>query len=170
MHLAVCTFSIDGLLVEDFVPLKAKKKDDFSAFEEWLRCDGKWGEVKEWLAGIDFPFGMPVEAIEHFGWLVNAPNLQTWQAYMSRIETDYKDAGAFRQCIEGWRHPTRTNERGQPIRIRKQRLTDKLARSGSPMNYFPPPVCPMFFRGAKGYLMHRPILASNPFARPIRLG
>jgi len=149
LFLAVCKLLGDTLEVEQLVPLNAERNDaTFNPFRKWLQGSGEWANPGEWVAGIDFPFGMPVEAIERYGWLANERASQTWTTYIAHIKVEY-DKESFRQCIEGWRHPTRTNAKGNPVRVRKHRLTDRLAKSGSPMNYYPPPVCPMFFQGSR---------------------
>jgi hypothetical protein len=148
LTLVECNFDGECLAVERMTFLNGTKAGDFTGFEEWLRCEGAWAGEKEWVAAIDFPFGMPIEAIEHFGWLSGGAN-QSWDNYVRSLHHNCESAESFRACIEGWRHASRTNENGEPIRIRKQRLVDRLANSGSPMNYFPPPVCPMFYQGGK---------------------
>lgn len=149
LYLAVCTLTGDTLAIERLVPLNAVRKEaGFDPFREWLHGAGEWAEPGAWVAGLDFPFGMPVEAVERFGWLDARAVTQTWADYVGHIKATY-DKQSFRECIEGWRHPTRKNSKGEPVRIRRQRLVDKLAKSGSPMNYFPPPVCPMSFEGAR---------------------
>lgn len=149
LFLAVCELQGDTLKIERLVQLNAEKKDATSnPFKEWLKGSGEWANQGKWVAGIDFPFGMPIEAIERFGWLTTEQKAQSWTAYIGHIKEEY-DKDSFRQCIEGWRHPTRTNDKGDPVRVRKLRLTDRLAKSGSPMNYFPPPVCPTFFEGSR---------------------
>ena len=45
----------------------------FDQFEDFLGSDG------EWIAGIDFPFGLPRKFIENIGW----PN--SWEAYVSYV-------------------------------------------------------------------------------------
>jgi hypothetical protein len=149
LTLAVC--SLDGvtLKVERLERLESKKDGDFVQFENWLNGKGKWSEEKQWVAGIDFPFGMPIETVNHFCWFSDPSQEQSWKAYMKQITHMYSTPYDFRECIEGWRHTAKLGKSGDPMRVRISRLTDKLANSGSPMNYFPPPVCPMFYQGAR---------------------
>jgi hypothetical protein len=150
LTLAECALSVSVLTVENLIPLDSKSSGDFTPFENWLNGIGAWEKEDCWIAGLDFPFGMPIEAIEHFEWLSGESSEQSWEEYLRNLyQAD--DPEQFRMLIEGWRHSTRKskNKKKTPIRVRKQRLTDKLAISGSPMNYFPPPVCPMFFQGVQ---------------------
>jgi hypothetical protein len=147
LTLAVCSLEGECLTVDRLEKIKVRKAGDFSQFEDWLHGRNKWSEETTWIAGLDFPFGMPVAALDHFNWCSRSG--QSWTVYMNRIAQDYPDSGVFRKCIEGWRHSSRVNDAGEPVRVRISRLTDKLANSGSPMNYFPPPVCPMFYEGAR---------------------
>lgn len=148
LTLAECTFEQNVLSIDNLRLLDSKTKGDFTTFEDWLNGTGIWANENDWIAGLDFPFGMPIEAIEHFRWISPDSIKQSWE---DCIETLFLTSTSkeFRKLIEGWRNPTRKNSKGEPLRIRKQRLTDKLANSGSPMNYFPPPVCPMFFQGVQ---------------------
>jgi hypothetical protein len=41
---------------------RLEKLDSLVAFAQWLR------EPREWIAGFDFPFGLPRELVEHLGW------------------------------------------------------------------------------------------------------
>lgn len=148
LTLAVCELSQKRLIVERLVELRSNKKGDFTSFENWITGTGEWSGEKQWIAGIDFPFGMPVEAIEHFGWLANSTE-QTWTSCLTELFKSNLDLQLFRELVEGWRHSSKQNKKGELVRVRKLRLTDKLAVSGSPMNFFPPPVCPMFFQGAQ---------------------
>jgi len=150
LTLADCDLNSDVLTVQHLHPLRSNKAGDFTSFESWLSGYGDW-TVNEWVAGLDFPFGMAIEAIEHFGWCPTESPNPTWEEYLEVLyETDNQKE--FRKIIEGWRHTSKKNKKGDFVRVRRPRLTDKLANSGTPMNFHPPTVCPMFFQGAKRLL------------------
>lgn len=151
LTLAECNVVDDVLIVRHLHPLQSKINGDFTPFEAWLTCQQPWNQADTWIAGLDFPFGMAVEAIEHFGWCpADIPN-PTWEQYL-HVLFQTEDLKEFRNLIEGWRHSSRTGNTGEFIRVRRSRLTDKLASSGTPMNFYPPVVCPMFFQGANRLL------------------
>ncbi|HEY0824160.1 MAG TPA: DUF429 domain-containing protein, partial [Ramlibacter sp.] len=41
---------------------RLEKLESLAAFSEWLRAPHAW------IAGFDFPFGLPRELVEHLGW------------------------------------------------------------------------------------------------------
>ncbi|MDA9934377.1 DUF429 domain-containing protein [Rubripirellula sp.] len=147
LTLAECGL-IDGVLtVQQLHPLQSERSGDFTSFENWLSCKEPW-TAEKWIAGLDFPFGMALEAIEHFKWCPPDVSRPTWDQCL-RVIFQTKEKIAFRKLIEGWRHSTRKGDTGEFIRVRRPRLTDRLASSGTPMNFYPPVVCPMFFQGAR---------------------
>jgi hypothetical protein len=119
---------------------REQKKNPFAILEAWLSK-----EEGPWIAGMDFPFGQPVEAVEHFQWLNDTD--QKWIAYVRNIRSTHKDKKEFKTTIESWRHPVKINKKGERVRVRKYRLCDLLAESHSPMNCIRPPVGQMFFEG-----------------------
>jgi hypothetical protein len=151
LTLADCDLDGDVLVVQHLHPLQSKKAGDFTSFESWLSGSGEWTTNEEWVAGLDFPFGMAIEAIEHFGWCPTGSSTPSWEEYLG-VLFQTKSQREFRELIEGWRHTSRKNDKGDFVRVRRSRLTDKLASSGTPMNFYPPVVCPMFFQGAKRLL------------------
>lgn len=153
LTLAACGLEGTGLAVERLVELNTNTEGDFSRFEDWLNSRGQWATEAAWVAGIDFPFGMPVEAIEHFGWLAGNEE-QTWEAYVSKLFTKLPHMDDFRETLESWRKQATG---GLSKRVFLLRRTDKLSSlSGSspssPMkahHQCNPPVGRMFFQGAK---------------------
>ncbi len=103
---------------------------DFPAFEAFLARPGPW------IAGLDFPFGLPRRLIIDLGWP------QTWARYVTRIQAM---DGDMRQ----WEHTLKVYRDGQPPGHKHhRRVTDRLADSRSPMMLYGVPVGRMFFRGA----------------------
>jgi Protein of unknown function (DUF429) len=101
---------------------------DWPSFERWLRKDGPW------IAGFDFPFGLPREAVIDLG----LP--QQW----SQLVTHCRGLGreAFRALLDGYRV-------SRPFGNRyAHRITDTPARSHSPLKLVNPPVGLMFLEGA----------------------
>ncbi len=168
LTLAVCFLDGATLKVERLEKLESKKDGDFSEFEDWLHGKGKkWSAEKEWIAGIDFPFGMPLGAIEFFGWL-NSVVDHDWAAYVAAIHRQSPDVSRFQTVIESWKKVSRT---GADKRVFLTRYTDKIATiagtvPSSTMKVHPqcrPPVGRMFFEGAKR------IAASNVSIPPVRV-
>jgi hypothetical protein len=156
LTLANCRLTGTVLKVETLTRLNAEAASDFSEYENWLNTPG------EWVAGIDFSFGMPVAAIEHFGWLSNKTT-GTWADYIRCLYDQIKDMAAFEATIEGWVYPNEVSESGNPIKIQPKRIADQLAHSQSPLkvNDNPHPG-KMFFRGCKA------LLESNVTIPPLR--
>lgn len=156
LTLAKCRLTGTVLKVETLTRLNAEAASDFSEYENWLNIPG------EWVAGIDFSFGMPVAAIEHFGWLSNKTT-GTWADYIRCLYDQIKDMAAFEKTIEDWTYPNEVSESGNPIKIQPKRITDQLAHSQSPLkvNDNPHPG-KMFFRGCKA------LLESNVTIPPLR--
>lgn len=142
MYLASCHLDGDRLTVESLTTLNAQKADDYTHLVTRLNSSGQW------VAGIDVPFGMPIECIEYFQWLQPKDTEQTWATYVERVRS-MKSRKEFKKQIEGWRHPTRVNSSGDKERVRKYRLIDKLINSQSPMNCIRPAVGSMFFEACE---------------------
>ncbi|HLO14342.1 MAG TPA: DUF429 domain-containing protein [Anaerolineales bacterium] len=121
--LAQCRVAGESLCIESINHLKS-----FDDFEGFLNQPGPW------VAGLDFPFGQPRQLIENLGW----PG--TWEDYVryvsSLTKTEFTDTLAS-YC--------RGRAKGDKLHLR---LTDKLARSRSPMMLYRVPVGKMFFEGA----------------------
>jgi hypothetical protein len=143
LTLAQCRLTGSSLKVESLTRLNAENSNDFREYEAWLKKPG------EWIAGIDFSFGMPVAAIEHFGWL-NHKATGTWEDYIRCLCEQNNDMKAFEETIESWVYPNEISEAGNPIKVQPKRIADQLAHSQSPLkvNDNPHPG-KMFFRGCK---------------------
>ena len=105
--------------------------DEFSAwpeFEFWLRRPGPW------IAGFDFPFGLPREAVIDLGWPEHWPQLV---------------AHCRSQGREGFRAVLDRQRESRPAGNRyAHRVTDRPAGSHSPLKLVNPPVGLMFLEGA----------------------
>ncbi len=100
----------------------------FGAFELALKIPGPW------VAGFDFPFGLPRKLVETLDW----PN--DWAGLVSHIHAIGKPA--FKTALDGVRE-------SRPIGARYiARRGDHVAGSSSPMKLVNPPVGLMFFEGA----------------------
>lgn len=101
---------------------------DFAAFEAVLQRPGPW------LGGLDFPFGLPREAVTDLA-------LPTrWDALVRHCSRLGKPG--FRALLDGHR-------RARPMGNRyAHRATDRPAGSHSPLKLVNPPVGLMFFEGA----------------------
>lgn len=97
-------------------------------FEAWLRREGPW------VAGFDFPFGLPRTAIADLGWPA------AWPAMVRHCASLGRDA--FRAALDGHR------ERRPAGNRYAHRATDLPAGSHSPLKLVNPPVGLMFLEGA----------------------
>ena len=112
---------------------------EFAEFENMLAKPGFW------IAGIDFPFGLPRRFVDDVGW----PN--TWQEYVLHAGSLGKER--FEEEIKDYK-------RAQPDGQKEpRRRTDELAGSLSPLKLYYQPVSKMFFQGA-------PRLVAAGFAIP----
>lgn len=118
-----------GELRGDTLRLEAiERMEDWPAFEAWLRAPGPW------IAGFDFPFGLPREAVEALGWPTDWAALVRHCAGLGRAH--------FREALD--RHRA-----GRPAGQRyEHRRTDRPAGSHSPLKLVHPPVGLMFLEGA----------------------
>jgi Protein of unknown function (DUF429) len=121
---------------------------NWESFEQWLRREGPW------IAGFDFPFGLPREAIldldlpQHWPQLVEHCRGLGREAFRSRLDA-YRVGRPF-----GNRYP--------------HRVTDAPARSHSPLKLVNPPVGLMFLEGAPRILdagLHIPGLRAGDPSR-----
>lgn len=101
---------------------------DFDSFEAFLRRPGPW------IAGFDFPFGLPRELLRDLGWPRDWPRLVRLCESLSRRE--------WRGILDGYRASR------PPGRKYAHRRTDLPAGSSSPMKLVNPPVALMFQEGA----------------------
>jgi hypothetical protein len=107
LTLAICRLDEDRLRLERLQKLNSERKGDFSQFEAWLKGKDKWSEEREWIAGLDFPFGMPLGAIEHFGWLATGGS-EDWRTYVAAIHAQSSEIDEFQKSIESWKKINRS--------------------------------------------------------------
>ena len=101
---------------------------DWQDFECWLCQPGPW------IAGFDFPFGLPREAVEDLGLPKHWPQMVTFCRQQGRQQ--------FRSLLDRYRE-------GRPVGQRyAHRITDRPAGSHSPLKLVNPPVGLMFLEGA----------------------
>jgi hypothetical protein len=101
---------------------------DWPGFEAWLRREGPW------IAGFDFPFGLPRSAVLDLGW----PG--TWEGVVRHCAAMGREA--FRAALDGHRELRPAGDRYA------HRAADRPARSHSPLKLVNPPVALMFLEGA----------------------
>jgi hypothetical protein len=101
---------------------------DWQAFEAWLRRPGPW------IAGFDFPFGLPREAVEDLGLPTQWPQLVACCRRQGREE--------FRALLDRYRESRPAGRRYA------HRAADHPAGSHSPLKLVNPPVGLMFLEGA----------------------
>jgi hypothetical protein len=101
---------------------------DWVQFEAWLRRPGPW------IAGFDFPLGLPREAVEDLGWPKQWPQLVDYARRKGRDE--------FRAALDRYRESRPSGKRYA------HRATDHPAGSHSPLKLVNPPVGLMFLEGA----------------------
>lgn len=112
----------------------------FPAFENWLSTPGAW------IAGLDFPFGLPRQLIKNLGWPAS------WNAYMANIAGMRRDD--FVRLLEDYKCE---RDSGDKEHLRD---TDSLAKSASPQKLYNPPVGKMFYEGATR--LYRSTLSIEP--------
>jgi len=101
---------------------------DWRSFESWLNRDGPW------VAGFDFPFGLPREAIRDLCWPA------TWHELVRHCRSLGRES--FRAALDRYRE-------GRPAGKRYvHRAADHPAGSHSPLKLVNPPVGLMFLEGA----------------------
>ena len=101
---------------------------DWENFEPWLKRDGPW------VAGFDFPFGLPREATRDLGWPTTWPELVLHCRSLGRE--------SFRTALDRYRESRPEGNRYA------HRATDHPAGSHSPLKLVNPPVGLMFLEGA----------------------
>jgi len=101
---------------------------DWETYESWLKRDGPW------VAGFDFPFGLPREATRDLGWPA------TWRELVLHCRSLGREN--FRTALDRYRE-------SRPVGNRyAHRATDQPAGSHSPLKLVNPPVGLMFLEGA----------------------
>ena len=117
-RLAVSAFHLEGIA----------ELAQWQQFECWLRTPGPW------IAGLDFPFGLPREAVQDLG----LP--QAWPQLVAHVRQQTRHA--FRAQLDRYRE-------SRPIGRRyAHRAADYPAGSHSPLKLVNPPVGLMFLEGA----------------------
>ena len=121
---------------------------DFAAFEALLAQPGPW------IAGFDFPFGLPAELIRDLGWP------REWRALVEHCEAMTRLE--FRAALNVYRA-------SRPVgRKYAHRATDGPAGSSSPMKLVNPPVALMFHEGTRRLAasgVHVPLLLPGDQSR-----
>ncbi len=97
-------------------------------FEAWLQRPGPW------IAGFDFPFGLPREAVDDLNWPKQWPQLVAYCRSLGREE--------FRAALDSYRESRPAGKRYA------HRAADHPAGSHSPLKLVNPPVGLMFLEGA----------------------
>ncbi len=120
---ADCTLENGSFYLNDL-----KNMETFEKFDDFLK------NGKEWIAGMDFPFGQPGELIRNLKWPLS------WDGYVGKI--DGMDLQEFVDTMKEYRH---TRPEGNKHHFRD---TDIKAKSCSPMMLYGVPVGKMFFQGA----------------------
>jgi hypothetical protein len=105
-----------------------ERLESFAEFEAFLNVTGPW------VAGFDFPFGLPHELVATLDWP------QTWRELVKHVHAIGKDA--FKTALDELRTSRPTGSKYI------ERRGDSLAGSSSPMKLVNPPVALMFFEGA----------------------
>ncbi len=101
---------------------------DWGSFELWLKRDGPW------VAGFDFPFGLPREAVRDLGWPAS------WHELVLHCRSLGRES--FRTALDHYRESRPAGNRYA------HRATDHPAGSHSPLKLVNPPVGLMFLEGA----------------------
>jgi hypothetical protein len=147
LTLAHCELDDDRLTVISLESLNTDTDGDFSKVIAWL--NGKDSYKKNWIAGIDFPFSLPVAAVEHFHWL-GINNTQNWESILTNVYASCPTLTQFQDKIESWKRKNKTNNLVKVHSVKRQ--TDQLAGStvSTPLKVRDnPPVGSMFYAGAK---------------------
>lgn len=100
---------------------------DFDQFDAWLN------ENDIYVAGLDFPFGLPAKLIQNMAWG------NTWEAYVSQIAS--MSMAEYVETLAKYRQNRAVGDK------QHLRETDKLAGARSPMMLYGVPVGRMFFHG-----------------------
>jgi hypothetical protein len=120
---AACEIKDGRLSINEF-----RNITDFTAFENFCGAEGAW------IAGMDFPFGMPRKLIDHLRYP------RAWEQYVAKFGAMSRQA--FVDLLTDYK------DKQPPGNKEHRRKTDILARSLSPMKLYGVPVGKMFFEGA----------------------
>jgi hypothetical protein len=152
LTLAICTLDGDSLCVEAFYELGGKATSPLEEYGAWLRGEGRWKGEHTWVAGLDFPFGMPLAAVCRFGW--GRDTVETsWEGYIRQVYKMHGSSVSFAAAIKEWVYPNQVSEAGNPIKVQFKRLTDQVAHSHSPMKVSDNPYPgAMFYQGCRALL------------------
>ena len=140
----ICAF--DGKLLRTESPLAW---DDYADFEAMLAMPGPW------VAGLDFPFGLPRRFIENIGWP------RDWQAYVAHAAALGREG--FVAALEEYKRDRPAGDREH------KRRSDTRAGSISPQKLYGVPVGKMFFEGAPRLLASTATIAGLRRADPDRI-
>jgi len=122
------TIATGGMRGRAFELEGIEEYDDWGSFESWLKRDGPW------VAGFDFPFGLPREATHDLGWPA------TWRELALHCRSLGRES--FRTALDRYRESRQAGNRYA------HRATDHPAGSHSPLKLVNPPVGLMFLKGA----------------------
>ncbi|MCK9260808.1 MAG: DUF429 domain-containing protein [Azoarcus sp.] len=122
---------------------------------DWPSFEAVLGRPGPWLGAFDFPFGLPREAVIDLGWPLE------WAALIRHCATLGRER--FRTILDEYRQ---TRPAGQRY---PHRLTDRPARSHSPLKLVNPPVALMFFEGTPRLLEADVTVAGMHCADPARV-
>lgn len=156
LTLAICRLDNSQLLIEKFHEFGTDDNDATTPLEgyaNWLNGRGEsWKKDQTWIAGVDFPFGMPIAAISRFGW-GNVSASTRWEDYIRKAYDMHRSLDGFKTATKGWSYPDEVSESGNPIKIQSKRLTDQVAHAQSPMKFADNPFPgAMFYQGCKALL------------------
>ena len=105
-----------------------------TAWTEFARLEELLARPGPWIAGIDFPFGLPRRFVDDVEWPL------AWQQYVLHAESLGKKR--FEAVLEDYKR-ARPDGQKEP-----RRRTDELAGALSPLKLHFQPVAKMFFQGA----------------------
>lgn len=120
---AKCSLKSNELRVEGFEIFSG-----FEGFERFLETIGPW------VAGIDFPFGLPRQLIENLKWPLS------WEDYVAKVKGMTRTE--FVDLLTEYKSNRSNGDKEH------RRITDIRAGSLSPMKLYGVPVGKMFFEGA----------------------
>lgn len=121
------TIAAGQIQAHGFTLEKIEELRDWESYETWLRQPGPW------LAGFDFPFGLPREAVADLGWP------QNWKALVLHCRSLGREQ--FCETLNRYR------EGRPPGKRYAHRAVDIPAKSHSPLKLVNPPVGLMFLEG-----------------------
>ena len=133
-----CEFDGSKLECGDLVTFKT-----FQQFEQSLLSTGPW------VAGLDFPFGLPRKFLKNMGWSEN------WESYVELVAKLSRKE--FRTLLDDYKRDRATGDKEH------QRAVDKIFGGVSPQKQYGVPVALMFHEGAPRILKSG---ANIPWLRP----